>query len=362
VAAQSCTQSWEKPVRRAVLASTLVGVAAVFATSGTLVAAAVGAQLSAQERAPFAEAQGKEKAGPRDATFDPAFETAAKGLTPTDDPLGVDDLILLRAAKAVAARKMGAADNGVWVKARGGMIPSGAFLLAHDLIAETFARRLGLDAASAAGLAAEIEAQLLAAARITPAEYFRATGATRPTPAARAQALRTALTQLYASSRIDRGFEVPYVAGYDLDAGDYVFVDCAVPFTIRRGGRTIPVGPLLVIHERVEKAILQDYATIYPSAHQVALRIERAAAKAAGAAWKPYDDFITAISNTISARDHAHVSDRLDLQPYYTFEDADNVALVRMIEAGRLAQASRARPMPGPAQPAGAACPGGGLK
>lgn len=349
-------------MRRPFLASMLIGAAASFAPFAAALAAPASAGMSAQERAPFAQAEGKEKAGPRDATFDAAFETAAKGLKPTDDPLGVDDLILLRAAKAVVARKIGAADDGVWVKARGAMVPSGAFLLAHDLIAETFARRLGLDAATAAGLAAEVEAQLLAAARIARDDYFRATGATRPSPSARAAALRTALTQLYASSRIDRGFEVPYVAGYDLDAGDYVFVDCAVPFAIRRGGRTIPVGPLLVIHERVEKAILQDFATIYPSAHQFALRIERAAAKAAGAAWKPYDDFITAISNTISARDHAHVSDRLDLQPYYSFEDADNIALVKRIEAGRLAQATRARPLEGPRQPAGAVCPGSGLK
>ncbi|QLP97080.1 MAG: hypothetical protein HZY79_06325 [Rhodoblastus sp.] len=116
-----------------------------------------------------------------------------------------------------------------------------------------------------------------------------------------------------------------------------------------------------MIHERVEKAILQDYATIYPSAHQVALRIERAAAKAVGAPWKPYDAFITELSNAIAARDHATVSDRLDLQPYYTFEDADNLALVARIEAGRIAHASRAQPMPGPSQADRPVCPPGGL-
>ncbi|QLP97079.1 MAG: hypothetical protein HZY79_06320 [Rhodoblastus sp.] len=115
--------------------------------------------------------RGQGARGPRDATFDAAFETAAKGLKATDDPLGVDDLILLRAAKAVVARRMGAGPNGVWVRARRHG-PSGAFALAHDLFAETFARRLGLDAATAAGLAAEIEAQLLAAARIAPAAIF----------------------------------------------------------------------------------------------------------------------------------------------------------------------------------------------
>lgn len=324
--------------------------------------AAAAPALTAQEQALFAEAMGKEQAGPRDATFDPAFATAAQGLRPTADPLGVDDLILLNAGKAVASRRMGAAANGAWVKARGGAVPSGAFALAHDQLAETFARRLGLDAATAAGLAAEIEAQMLAAARIAPAAYARAIGVARPDAAARQAALKTALDQLYRTSRIDRGFEAPYVAGYDLDAGDYVFVDCAVPFAIRRGAKTIPVGPLLVLHERVEKAVLQDYATIYPGAHQFALRLERAAAKAVGAPWKPYDDFITGISDKISARAHATTSDRLDLQPYYTFADADNVALVKRIEAGRIAHASRAQPKAGPEQGAAATCPASGLK
>lgn len=342
-------------MRAPLLALALCGLASLPA------GAAPAPALTAQERAAFAEAEGKERQGPRDAAFDAAFETAAKGLAPTDDPLGVDDLILLRGAQAVVARKMGAGANGVWVTARGGAVPSGALRLAHDLLADTFTRRLGLDAATAAGLAAEIEAQLLAAARISPAAYAAAIGVSRPDARARAAALKTALDQLYRASRIDRGFEVPYVAGYDLDAGDYVFVDCALPFAIKRAGRTIPVGPLLVLHERVEKAVLQDYATIYPSAHQFALRLERAAARAVGAPWKPYDDFITEISNTISARDHATVSDRLDLQPYFTFEDADDIALVRRIEAGRVAQASRAQPRSGPEQGAGAVCPGRGL-
>lgn len=323
--------------------------------------AAAAPVLSERERALFAQAQGKEQEGPRDGAFDDAFETAAKRLKPTSDPLGIDDLILLRAAKAVVSRRTGAATAGVAVTARGGMVPSGAFALAHDMLADTFARRLGLDAATAAGLAAEIEAQLIAAARMSPAAYFRAIGARRPDETARKAALRAALDQLYRTSRIDRGFETPYVAGYDVEAGDYVFVDCAIPFSIRRGGATIPVGPLLVIHERVEKAILQDYATAYPSAHQFALRIERAAAKSIGAPWAPYDDFITEMSTKIAARDHASVSDRLDLQPYYTFSDAENVALVRKIEAGRLAQARRAQPKSGPEQSAAAVCPARGL-
>ena len=315
-----------------------------------------------QEQALFIAAQGREQAGPRDATFDHAFDTAAEGLKPSGDPLGVDDLALLRGAKAVVARKMGAAANGVWVKARGGLVPSGAFALAHDLYAETFARRLGLDAATAAGLAAEIEARLLAAARIAPSEYFKATGATRPDAAARKRALRVAMDRLYRGSRIDRGFETPYVAGYDIDAGDYVFVDCAVPFAIKRGDATIPVGPLLVLHERVEKAILQDYATIYPSAHQIALRLEKAAAGAIGAPWKPYDDFITEISDKIGARKQARVSDRLDLQPYYSFDDADNLALVRRIEAGRPAPGERAPPRTRRQQSAAGRRPPGGCR
>jgi hypothetical protein len=90
----------------------------------------------------------------------------------------------------------------------------------------------------------------------------------------------------------------------------------------------VPVVKLLTLHERIEKALLDEYALRYQSAHQIALRTEKAASDALGLRWKAYDDLITVISNRIGDRKPSRVSDQLDLQPYYSFTDPDNLKLV----------------------------------
>jgi hypothetical protein len=342
-----------------ILALSVAALAALLVATG---AHAGQAQPAPLNRAPFDEAQGRERAGPRDPRFDDAFDRAMLGLRPTPDPLGIDDLILLKGLRALVARGVEPASSTQDLRGRGRRaLPSGAFASAHDMLARAFAAKLDVDAETAAGLAAEIEAQALKAAGVGRAAYLRVLAAARPAAVARAQAARTALAVTWRASRIDRAFEVPYVAGYDRDDGAYVFIDCAIPMELRRAGRILPVGRLLTLHERVEKALLTEFGLVYPSAHQIALRIEKAAARAISAPWRPYDDYITRISTQIAARKTAHTSDRLDLTPYYTWEDAENLALVRRIESGKIAHTERADAKPGPVQPIAALCPASGL-
>ncbi|MBL8589555.1 MAG: hypothetical protein JNK46_13560 [Methylobacteriaceae bacterium] len=316
---------------------------------------------TADPLAPFRAAQDAEQAGPRGAVFDAYFDRWMRRHRVPADPLGFDPRVFVQAQKAIVARGLEAVAAGPVLTSRVGPAPALAFRLFHDRLAATFRARLGLPDAVADALAAEMEAQALDLAGLARPAYLAATGLARPAPAARRAAAAAALDLLWRSSRIDRAFEVPYVAGYDREAADYVFIDCSIPMVARRGGRMIPVGPLLTLHERVEKAILADYATTYPSAHQIALRLERFAAAAAGARWKPYDDLIGEVSTTIAARPSPRISDRLDLQPYYTFADRENLALVAAMGRGALAHAGRADPRPGPAHGIRPVCPPGGL-
>ena len=266
------------------------------------------------------------------------------------DVLGVEPRIFVQAQKIIVARAERRAPSAALLASRRlGAVPLAPFVTLHDSLLATFRKRLGLSGEVAAGLAAEIERQAVDLAGLAPEDYARTLGLSRPDAAARAAALRAATDQMWRESRIDRAFEVPYVAGYDKDAGAYVFIDCAAPMQAQRGGATIPVGPLLVIHERVEKAVLLDDRSVYPSAHQIALRIEKAAAQAMGVDWKAYDNVITELSDAISARKAPrNISDRLDLQPYYTFLDADNRKLVAGMEKALTAHAPAARPAAGP--------------
>lgn len=312
--------------------------------------------------APFRDAMSRETQGRRFPAYDGFHDRWMRRLPAPMDVLGVEPRLLAQAQKIVAARAQVVGAPTMSLPSRkAGRAPLAPFAVFYESLRGTFERRLGLAPDVAAALAAEIERQSIETAGVDPARYYAALGVSRPDSVAIAAALRTATDQLWRQSRVDHAYEVPYVAGYDRDAGEYVFVDCAVPLATERNGRILPVGPLLVIHERVEKAMLQDYRTVYPSAHQIALRIEKAAAAALGVEWKAYDDLITELSDAISARTQVRdVSARLDLQPYYTFLDADNRKLVAGIEKALTPHVPHAAP--GPDLPTGAACPSDGGK
>jgi hypothetical protein len=127
---------------------------------------------------------------------------------------------------------------------------------------------------------------------------------------------------------------VPFVAGYDRDDGAYVMIDCSVPLAPVLQGQAFPVAKLLNLHERIEKVLLDEYGLRYQSAHQIALRTEKFASDAMHLRWKSYDDLITQVAERIYARPPRMVSDKLDLQPYYSFTDAASQRL-----AGRMTRA-----------------------
>lgn len=80
---------------------------------------------------------------------------------------------------------------------------------------------------------------------------------------------------------VNRDFDIPYIAGYSKD-GRTVFIDRHLPRSFRWLMRIVRVEPFLLTHEVVEKALLDELRLHYLHAHQIALRAERDAVKAAG--------------------------------------------------------------------------------
>ena len=80
---------------------------------------------------------------------------------------------------------------------------------------------------------------------------------------------------------VNREYDIPYIAGYSLD-GETVFIDRHLPKTFRWNTKTVRVDPFLLTHEIVEKALLDELRLHYLHAHQIAVRAERDAVKAAG--------------------------------------------------------------------------------
>src|SRR5271169_2186536 len=57
-------------------------------------------------------------------------------------------------------------------------------------------------------------------------------------------------------------------------------------------GRTIDTDRFLILHEEVEKTLIDQLGLHYLHAHQIATRAEQAAVRAAGLVWRDYDRFM----------------------------------------------------------------------
>lgn len=132
--------------------------------------------------------------------------------------------------------------------------------------------------------------------------------------------------------RINRDYDIPYIAGYSAD-GRTVFIDRHLPRTFRSWTRTVRVEPFLMVHEIIEKALLDELRLHYLHAHQVAVRAERDAVKAAGVSWSAYQKFMKTHEKRIEEEKLERVPAALDLTPYR--DEKDFSLLQRLVRKDR---------------------------
>ena len=140
--------------------------------------------------------------------------------------------------------------------------------------------------------------------------------------------LKAAVRAILSSTRLDRSHDIPYLAGYSRDART-IYIDKDLPKSFSANGTRVAVDQFLILHEAVEKALLDALGLHYQHAHQIALRAEQAAVRAAGIPWRQYDRFM---ARHIKEADD--VIDRLpadlDIKPY---RDEHDVKLLRRMRA-----------------------------
>jgi hypothetical protein len=68
--------------------------------------------------------------------------------------------------------------------------------------------------------------------------------------------------------RVSHDYDIPYIAGYSAD-GRTVFIDRHLPRTFRSWTQTIRVAQFLLVHEIIEKALLDELRLHYLHAHQL---------------------------------------------------------------------------------------------
>jgi hypothetical protein len=129
--------------------------------------------------------------------------------------------------------------------------------------------------------------------------------------------------------KLDRSHDIPYLAGYSLD-GKTIYIDRHMPQFFKFRGRKIDTDRFLILHEEVEKTLIDQLNLHYLHAHQIASRAEQAAVRAAGIRWRDYDRFMQKHVKHIGDERLTKVPADLDLKPYRDEHDDDLVK--RMLE------------------------------
>jgi hypothetical protein len=135
--------------------------------------------------------------------------------------------------------------------------------------------------------------------------------------------------------KLDRLHDVPYLAGYSKD-GRTIYIDRHMPKSFIYRGRRIGTDKFLILHEAVEKALIDRLGLNYLHAHQIATRAEQAAVRATGISWHAYDRFMQANVKRIGDERLEKVPADLDLKPYRDEHDDGLVRqMLRHLDTGR---------------------------
>ena len=114
---------------------------------------------------------------------------------------------------------------------------------------------------------------------------------------------------------IQRQYDVPYLAGYSTD-GKRVYIDRHLPETFIYKKQQVRVDRYLLLHEEVEKALIDEVGLLYQYAHQIATRAEEAAVRADGISWRAYDRFMQTYIKRMGDERLTALPPDLDLKPY----------------------------------------------
>ena len=126
--------------------------------------------------------------------------------------------------------------------------------------------------------------------------------------------------------QINRSFDIPYVAGYSKDAKT-IYIDKDLPQHFKYKGKKIAIAPFLVVHEAVEKALIDVAGLSYQDAHAIATHVEITSVFAAGIDPKAYQKFYSRYIKS----ETTHVvktPKNLDLTPYRDEEDKNALKLI----------------------------------
>ncbi len=138
-----------------------------------------------------------------------------------------------------------------------------------------------------------------------------------------------AVKSIRARAHLERDYDIPYLAGYSLD-GHTIFIDRHMPKSFVYRNSRVLTDRFLIVHEAVEKSLIQLLGMHYLHAHQIALHAEQAAVRSEGIKWEAYDAFMQDYIKVVGDENLSKVPDILDLTPYRDFHDVEELQKMRM--------------------------------
>ncbi len=131
--------------------------------------------------------------------------------------------------------------------------------------------------------------------------------------------------------KLNRTHDIPYLAGYSR-SGKTIYIDRHIPKSFVTRGRRVNVDRFLILHEAVEKSLLARLGLVYQHAHQIALRAEEAAVRAAGVSWREYDRFMQKFIKEVGDERLNRIPLDLDIKPY---RDEHDTTVLKEMQAAR---------------------------
>lgn len=136
--------------------------------------------------------------------------------------------------------------------------------------------------------------------------------------------------------KFDRSHDIPYLAGYSKD-GKTIYIDRHLPKSFMFRGRKVEVDRFLILHEEVEKTLIDQLGLHYLHAHQIATRAEEAAVNAERVTWAAYDRFMQKYVKSVGDERLTKVPADLDLKPYRDYHDYELMQrMIKSISKGEL--------------------------
>ncbi len=143
--------------------------------------------------------------------------------------------------------------------------------------------------------------------------------------------LDRSIDAIYRRLPVNREYHVPYLAGYSTDCTQ-IYIDKDLPRTfLDSKGEIIEIDRYLLLHEAVEKSLIDTLNLRYQHAHQIALRAEQAAVRADGVSWAEYDRFMMKFVKEMGGEKITHIPPDLDLKPYIDEHDDEVLAKMRLL-------------------------------